>query len=92
MRYMHIHAMTLDQYLTKDGIKEADFAKLVGVTQSTENRLRKGQIPNKDLMAVIFEKTGGSVRADDFFEISADILTPADPQPDIYPPKSQVAA
>lgn len=62
--------MTLDQYLTDNGIKEADFADLIGATQSTVNRLRKGQVPGKPLMAVIFEKTGGAVRADDFFGLS----------------------
>ena len=61
--------MTLDQYLAANEIKEADFATKIGVTQSTVNRLRKGQVPNRDLMAMIFVKTGGAVRADDFFGI-----------------------
>ncbi len=61
--------MTLDQYLTANDIKEADFAALIDVTQSTVNRLRKGQVPNKPLMERIFVKTGGAVRADDFFGI-----------------------
>jgi DNA-binding Xre family transcriptional regulator len=61
--------MTLDQYLTERGIKEADFAAMIDVTQSTVNRLRKGQVPNKDLMAAIFVKTGGAVSANDFFGI-----------------------
>ena len=61
--------MTLDQYLAANEIKEADFATKIGVTQSTVNRLRKGQVPNRDLMATIFVKTGGAVRADDFFGI-----------------------
>ena len=63
-------AMTLDQYLSDNDIKEADFASLLHVTQSTVNRLRKGQIPGKELMTAIFEKTEGQVRADDFFGIS----------------------
>jgi transcriptional regulator with XRE-family HTH domain len=62
--------MTLDQYLTSNGITEAAFATEIGADQSTVNRLRrKGQIPSKELMAAIFEKSGGAVRADDFFGI-----------------------
>ena len=68
--------MTLDQYLAAREIKEADFAVEIGVTQSTVNRLRKGQVPNKELMAAIFVKTGGAVRADDFFGIG-ESPTPA---------------
>ena len=72
--------MTLDQYLAAREIKEADFATEIGVTQSTVNRLRKGQVPNKELMAAIFVKTGGAVRADDFFGIGEVPATP-EPQP-----------
>jgi len=62
--------MTLDAYLTTNGITETRFAELIGATQSTVHRLRKkGQVPSKELMARIFIKTGGSVRADDFFGI-----------------------
>ncbi len=67
MRGMHIQGMTLDQYLTDNGITEATFAKAIDVDQSTVNRLRKGQVPNKALMAAIFDETAGAVRADDFF-------------------------
>lgn len=59
--------MTLDQYLTDNGLKEADFAEKIGVDQSTVNRLRKTQVPSKEVMAKIFDVTGGAVRADDFF-------------------------
>lgn len=61
--------MTLDQYLSRNGITETEFASLIGVKQSTVNRLRKGQVPNKDLMGVIFIKTNGHVSANDFFGI-----------------------
>lgn len=64
--------MTLDQYLADNGLTETAFASLVDVDQSTVHRLRaKGQIPSKDLMALIFEKTGGQVTANDFFGIAA---------------------
>lgn len=72
--------MTLDQYLAAREIKEVDFAAEIGVTQSTVNRLRKGQVPSKELMAAIFVKTGGAVRADDFFGIGEAV--PTAPQPD----------
>lgn len=61
--------MTLDTYLKDKGMREADFAALVDVKQSTVNRLRRGAVPNKQLMARIFAATGGAVRADDFFGI-----------------------
>lgn len=64
--------MKLDQYLADNGITEADFAALIGTSQPNVHRLRKGQIPGKELMSVIFEKTDGAVRADDFFGISAN--------------------
>lgn len=46
---------------------EADFASLIGVQQSTVNRLRRGSVPTKDVMAKIVTATDGKVRADDFF-------------------------
>lgn len=59
--------MTLEAYLKAHGIKEADFAALIGVEQSTVNRLKRGSVPTRDVMARIFDATGGDVRADDFF-------------------------
>lgn len=60
--------MTLDQFLADRQIKEADFAAKIGATQPTVNRLRKGQVPGKELMAAIFAATDGSVTANDFFD------------------------
>ena len=65
----HDMRMTLDRYLSEHAITEAEFAAKIGVTQSTVNRLRKGQVPGKELMLAIVEETGGVVRADDFFGI-----------------------
>ena len=59
--------MTLEAYLKANGIKEADFASQIGVEQSTVNRLKRGSVPSREVMARIFEATGGDVRADDFF-------------------------
>ncbi len=63
--------MTLDQYLAECQIREADFAAMIGATQSTVNRLRKGQVPGKELMAEIVRATNGTVTANDFFGIAA---------------------
>ena len=72
MRYMHIVAMTLAEYLKAEALTETAFAELVGADQSTIHRLRaKGQVPGKDLMVKIFDATNGRVRADDFFGIAA---------------------
>jgi DNA-binding Xre family transcriptional regulator len=62
-----MHGMTLDQYLTERGITNTAFAPLIGVDQSTVHRLRRGQVPSKELMLAIVAETGGLVRADDFF-------------------------
>lgn len=62
--------MTLDQYLADRQIKEADFAAMIGATQPTVNRLRKGQVPGKELMTAIFAATDGAVTANDFFDIA----------------------
>lgn len=59
--------MTLDTYLKANGIKQADFASLIGVDQSAVSRLARGSIPSQEVMARIFDATGGQVRADDFF-------------------------
>ena len=64
-------AMTLTDYLTDRQITEAVFADLIGVDQSTVNRLRKGQVPSKQIMSRISAVTGGQVRADDFFGLGA---------------------
>jgi predicted transcriptional regulator len=69
-RLVHKAVMKLNIYLTEKGIREADFAALIGVNQSTVYRLCKnGQVPSKDLMATIFKLTGGAVTANDFFGI-----------------------
>lgn len=64
--------MTLDAYLTaRSDMTEAKFAGLIGVDQSTVNRLRKGQIPTPPVMTKIYEHTHGAVTANDFFGIAA---------------------
>lgn len=63
--------MTLAEYLEANGLTETDFAAKVEVDQSTIHRLRKkSQIPSRDLMTKIFDKTNGLVTANDFFGIA----------------------
>ncbi len=67
-----MRAMTLDEYIRAAGMTNAEFGDLVGANHSTISRLRKGgQVPNPDLMVAIFDKTGGSVTANDFYGIKA---------------------
>lgn len=62
---MHIHGMTLDQWLAENRLTEAEFAPRIGVTQSTVNRIRKGQMPSRDTIEAIFRETSGEVTAND---------------------------
>jgi hypothetical protein len=66
-----IRAMTLDAYLKANKLTNVAFAARVGVDQSTIARLRAGQVPGRELMRMIFDETGGDVRADDFYGIEA---------------------
>ena len=61
--------MDLNEYLPRHKITEAKFAEQIGTSQPTVNRMRKGQLPSKELMVAIFEATKGAVRADDFFDL-----------------------
>jgi transcriptional regulator with XRE-family HTH domain len=63
--------MNLDRYLSERDLTEAKFADLIGVKQSTVNRLRKGQIPTPSVMAKIVKHTHGAVLPNDFFGVSA---------------------
>lgn len=59
--------MKLDDYLNKHGITEAAFAALIGVNQSSVNRMRKGLIrPDISTLKRIVEATDGNVTLDDF--------------------------
>ena len=59
--------MKLAQYLTDSGLKQEDFAKLVGISQPHVSRLLKGGTwPQRALLQRITEATGGKVTADDF--------------------------
>ncbi|MGN7160849.1 helix-turn-helix domain-containing protein [Sphingomonas sp. SAFR-052] len=59
--------MTLDSYLVSKGITEPAFAAMVGLNQSTVNRLRKGSVPSPNVMRRILDATSGAVTPNDFF-------------------------
>ena len=59
--------MTLDSYLTGEGLTEAAFGVLVGLSQSQINRIRTGRSwPPRAVAERIREVTSGKVTPDDF--------------------------
>lgn len=63
--------MTLDAYLIKNELKDADFALRVGCDRTTIYRLRlRGQRPSPELMERIARETGGLVQPNDFYGLS----------------------
>lgn len=56
---------TLDQHLRARGITGAEFAALIGVSEASLTRIRRGEqnIP-RDLIRRIVEATGGDVSAE----------------------------
>jgi len=71
--------MTLNEYLTESNLKEADFGRLVGLSQSAINRLRRGESwPPADTAAKIRAATDGKVTANDFMLPAAPFTDPAD--------------
>ena len=61
--------MTLDTYLSDKAITEPAFAALVGIDQSTVNRVRRGAIPSAAVMRRICAATNGAVTPNDIFGI-----------------------
>lgn len=66
IRLAYIARMTLNEYLSTEGITETAFAGLVGISQPHVNRLRKGAWPSLALISRIYRATDGKVTADDF--------------------------
>lgn len=61
--------MTLAHYLTKENLKDADFAKLCECDRTTILRIRTGQTtPTPALMERIAIETGGLVQPNDYFD------------------------
>jgi transcriptional regulator with XRE-family HTH domain len=62
------YAMKLYEWQTKHGLSDVKMAKLVGVDQSTINRINNGRTkPSGQTLARIEEVTSGAVSAKDFF-------------------------
>lgn len=59
--------MTLDEFLRREALTEGAFAALIGTTQATVNRYRRGlRVPPRPVMRRISDATGGCVQANDF--------------------------
>jgi len=60
--------MTLAQWLRRTAVSQADFARMIGVTQATVCRYVAGtRIPRRAIMARIEHATGGQVTPADFY-------------------------
>jgi DNA-binding transcriptional regulator YdaS (Cro superfamily) len=65
--------MTLNEYLTEIKLGDADFGRLVGLSQSAINRLRRGESwPPAETARKILVATGGKVTANDFMRSTDD--------------------
>lgn len=70
-RYGTFGAMTLRDWLKKQGMTPTAFARLMGVSHSTVLRYLSGdRIPEKDVMERIARETGGAVTPNDFFDLA----------------------
>jgi len=57
----------LDLYLSKREITNADFGRIVGASESTISRVRRGkQTPSLDLIRRFRDATNGALSANDF--------------------------
>ncbi len=60
--------MTLGDYLEANGITAAAFAAKVDVSPVAVHRyVRRGRVPERDVMQRIVDATSGQVRPDDFY-------------------------
>ena len=61
--------MTLDEFLRREALTEGAFAALIGTTQATVNRYRRGvRVPPRPVMRRIAEATAGCVQPNDFHD------------------------
>lgn len=61
--------MKLDDYLSERKMTEAEFGRLVGLSQSRVNRIRRGEgRPSWDVIPRIVQATKGKVTAADFID------------------------
>jgi DNA-binding transcriptional regulator YdaS (Cro superfamily) len=65
---MRFRTMTLGEWMTLHGYNDERMAELIGVNQSTVNRIRNGvQKPSGQTIVRVEEVTKGQVNAADFF-------------------------
>jgi len=63
--------MTIDQYITKEGMTLSQLADRVGVSRAAMSRYAKGRrIPRPQIMLKISLATSGLVKPSDFFDFS----------------------
>jgi len=61
--------MKLKDFLEKEGISNAEFAKRIGVSKMTISRYVRGEaIPKPDIMRRIVKDTKNKVTANDFYK------------------------
>jgi len=64
-------AMTLAEYLTQSGTSQAAFAAAIGKTPGTVSRYLAGTVaPTLDVMATIYDVTGGAVQPNDWLTVA----------------------
>ena len=63
--------MTLNEYLVRNNLKDAEFAARIGCDRTTVFRLRRGQRPSPKLLKAIVQETGGLVDQADLYPIDA---------------------
>ena len=65
--------MTLDEHIKRTGVKNAEFARLIGVSGEAVRRYREGaRIPSAEVMRRIVRVTGGAVQPNDFYELDGE--------------------
>jgi DNA-binding transcriptional regulator YdaS (Cro superfamily) len=65
---MRNRTMRLDEWMALHGYNDERMAELIGVNQSTVNRIRNGvQKPSGETIVKVEEATNGAVSAKDFF-------------------------
>lgn len=67
-----IGGMQLAAYLKTNEISDEDFGQRIGVTRQAVHRYKTfGRFPEKEILALIVEATGGAVTPNDFLKALA---------------------
>lgn len=61
--------MRLDDYLRRKGLTQAQFAEMIGTTQTTVFRYINGRWPSREAALAIEKATNGRVTAKDFLQV-----------------------